>query len=127
MLYLTYEEFTNMGGTLDETAFNRYCVKACAVIDAETKCRVEAMATVPDKIKYLCYELIGYLDKAAELASSNVAGRSQSAGSVSESESYFAAKTADEQNAEMVAVISDYLSGVKDDIGTPLLYKGVMW
>lgn len=126
-MYITYAEYQAMGGTLDETAFTRFANRACALIDSETKNRVAAMAVVPDKVKYLCFELIEYSNNAATVAKSNVASRSQTAGSVSESESYVTAKTANEQSNEMCDLVSDYLSGVKDDNGTPLLYKGVAW
>jgi hypothetical protein len=54
-----------------------------------------------------------------------VASKSQSAGGVSESESY-ATKTTDEINAEMLCIVYDYLIGEKDDNGTPLMYRGAM-
>lgn len=126
-MYITYSEYQNMGGTLDVAAFNRFANRACALIDSETKNRVAAMSEVPDKVKHLCFELIEYSNNAATVAKSNIASRSQTAGGVSESESYVTAKTADEQSAEMYEMISDYLCGVKDDTGTPLLYKGVSW
>ena len=54
-----------------------------------------------------------------------VTSKSQSAGGVSESESY-ATKTTDEINFEMLNIVYDYLATEKDDYGTPLLYRGAM-
>ena len=54
-----------------------------------------------------------------------VTSKSQSAGGVSESESY-ATKTDDEINAEMLNIVYDYLATETDDNGTPLMYRGAM-
>ena len=54
-----------------------------------------------------------------------VTSKSQSAGGVSESESY-ATKTTDEINAEMLCIVYDYLATEKDGCGTPLMYRGAM-
>jgi hypothetical protein len=55
----------------------------------------------------------------------SVTSKSQSAGGVSESESY-SNKTSDEINAEMLCIVYDYLISEKDDNGTPLMYRGAM-
>ena len=54
-----------------------------------------------------------------------VTSKSQSAGGVSESESY-ATKTDDDVNSEMLNIVYDYLETEKDDHGTPLMYRGAM-
>ena len=124
MTYLTYEEYTEIGGTLDLTAFNRNIDRACGVIDNATHNRIECMADVPQRAKALCRDLVEYLARndTAEIA---VTSRSQSAGGVSESESY-ATKTADDVYGDIQNMIYDYLLNVVDDNGTPLLYRGCM-
>ena len=124
MIYLTYTEYKEIGGTLEETAFIRNIDRACGIIDNATRNRIECMAEVPQRAKALCRDLVEYL---ARNSTSDVviSSRSQSAGGVSESESY-ATKTADEINAEMFCVVYDYLISEKDDNGTPLLYRGAM-
>jgi hypothetical protein len=124
MIYLTYEEYTEIGGTLDLTAFNRNIDRACGVIDNATHNRIEHMTEVPQRAKALCRDLVEYLVRYST-SDMVVSSRSQSAGGVSESESY-AAKTDDEINAEMLCIVYDYLGNEKDDKGTPLLYKGAM-
>ena len=122
MTYLTYEEYSNMGGALDLTAFNRNIDRACGIIDNATHNRVECMAEVPQRAKALCRDLVEYL---ARYSTSDmvVSSRSQSAGGVSESESYVT-KTDVELLADIDNMIADYLKAETDDNGTPLLYRG---
>ena len=124
MIYLTYDEYVGIGGTLDLTAFNRNIDRACGVIDNATHNRIEHMEEVPQRAKALCRDLIEYLarNNVTELAVTN---RSQSAGGVSESESY-ATKTADDVYGDIQNIMYDYLLNVTDDKGTPLLYRGAM-
>ena len=124
MIYLTYDEYSTMGGICDMTAFNRNIDRACGIIDNATHNRVECMAEVPQRAKALCRDLVEYLARndSTEIA---VTSRSQSAGGVSESESY-ATKTADDVYGDIQNMIYDFLSNVTDDKGTPLLYRGAM-
>ena len=123
MINLTYEEYSNMGGVLDLTAFNRNIDRACGIIDNATHNRIECMAEVPQRAKALCRDLVEYL---ARYSTSDmvVSSRSQSAGGVSESESYVT-KTDVELHADIDNMIADYLMAETDDNGTPLLYRGV--
>ena len=122
MIYLTYEEYSNMGGICDLAAFNRNIDRACGAIDNATHNRIEYMADVPQRAKVLCRDLVEYL---ARYSTSDmvVSSRSQSAGGVSESESY-ATKTADDVYGDIQNMIYDYLLNVTDNNGTPLLYRG---
>lgn len=122
MTYLSFEEYSNMGGVLDLTAFNRNIDRACGVIDNATHNRIEYMAEVPQRAKALCRDLVEYL---ARYSTNDmvVSSRSQSAGGVSESESY-ATKTADDVYGDIQNMLYDYLLNVTDDNGMPLLYRG---
>ena len=124
MTYLTYGEYAEMGGICDLTAFNRNIDRACGIIDNATHNRIEGMADIPQKVKALCRDLVEYLarNNTTEIS---VTSRSQSAGGVSESESY-ATKTADDVYGDIQNMIYDYLLNVTDDNGTPLLYRGAM-
>ena len=124
MQYLTYEEYSEIGGTLDLTAFNRNIDRACAFIDASTQNRLQSVLEVSTKVKACVRDLVEYL--ANNVSSDKaVTSKSQSAGGVSESESY-ATKTTDEINFEMLNIVYDYLATEKDDYGTPLRYRGAM-
>ena len=122
MIYLTYEQYKEIGGALDLTAFNRFESRACGIIDNATHNRVECMAEVPQRARALCRDLVEYLARndTTEIA---VTSRSQSAGGVSESESY-ATKTADDIYDDIQNMIYDYLLNATDDNGTSLLYRG---
>ena len=123
MIYLTYEEYSEIGGILDLTAFNRNIDRACSIIDNATHNRIECMKKPPEKVKPLCRDLLEYLveNNGVKIVTS----KSQSAGGVSESESY-ANKTADDVYGDIQNMIYDYLLNVTDDKGTPLLYRGAM-
>ncbi len=125
MQYLTYSEFSQMGGVCDLTAFERYIDRACGIIDVATHNRIEAMESVPRQVKAACRDLIEYLANNADTSEKTVASRSQSAGSVSESESY-TVKSVDEMRNDVDDLLFDYLGSVTDNNGTPLLYRGGM-
>lgn len=124
MQYLTYEEYQEIGGTLDLTAFNRNIDRACGFVDLNTQSRLQSVLEASQRVKACVRDLVEYL--ANNMSSGKaVTSKSQSAGGVSESESY-AAKTTDEINFEMLNIVYDYLATEKDDYGTPLLYRGAM-
>lgn len=124
MIYLTYEEYMEIGGTLDLTAFNRNIDRACGFIDLHTQSRLQSVLWVSRRAKACVRDLVEYL--ANNLSSEKaVTSKSQSAGGVSESESY-ATKTVDDINSDMLNIIYDYLATEKDDCGTPLMYRGAM-
>jgi hypothetical protein len=124
MIYLTYTEYKEIGGTLEETAFIRNIDRACGIIDNATHNRIERMAEVPQRAKTLCRDLLEYLveNNGVKIVTS----KSQSAGGVSESESY-ATKTVDDIYGDIQNMLYDYLGNEKTDNGTPLLYRGAMW
>lgn len=115
-MYITYDEYYNMGGLLDETAFNNYAYKAGAKIKAETHNRIKAPS---EAVKQCQKELINLYAKAdvtqPKVNSFSHDGVSQSIAEVS-TEEYL--KKIDE-------TIYDYLIHECDEKGTPLLYRGV--
>lgn len=124
MQYLTYEEYSQKGGVLDLTAFNRNIDKVCGIVKNATQGRIDRMSTIPEPVKALCCDLIEYF--AANFGSSKqVSSHSQSAGGVSESES-FVIRSIEERAGEVDDMIKDHLLSVTDDCGTPLLYRGCL-
>lgn len=122
MTYITYEDYTTIGGTLDLTAFSRNVTRANGVIDYNTHNRVAAMSTIPDAVKALCRDLTEFF-ASQDITSGVVTSHSQTAGAVSESESYATLSDADRADA-VDRMVCDYLLAVTDDNGTPLLYRG---
>ena len=123
MIYLTYEQYTEIGGVLEMTAFERYIDRVCGIIDNATFGRLEKMTEIPRQVRACCRELVEYMAKNVEQG--NVSSQSQSAGGVSESVTYTNKTTEDIEN-ECANIIFDFLGNVKTDNGTPLLYRGAM-
>ena len=123
MQYLTYEEYSNMGGVLDLTAFNRNIDRACGVIDNATHNRVEKMAEIPLRVKALCCDLVEYIATNSNVKEKPVSSWSEATGPVSESVGYVQ-KSKEEMQYDVDELICQYLGSVSDDNGTPLLYRG---
>lgn len=123
MQYLTYEEYQEIGGTLDLTAFKRNIDRACAMIDIRTQSRLEAFDSIPQIVKMVCADLVEYI-ATNTVEKPIVTSKSQSAGGVSESESY-AVKTADDFANDLDRIIEP-LALVKTKNGISILYRGAM-
>lgn len=118
MEYLTYGEYLVMGGSLPETAFDRYNFMARRIIDHETFNRVLELTEIPKEVKMLSFELIE-LNAKADISTENVV--SESVGSWSKS---YKDISSDEYNNQTVYLVHTYLSGIYLENGTPLLYRG---
>lgn len=123
MQYLTYEEYQEIGGELDSTAFNRNIGRACAMIDIRTQFRLSVFDIVPQIVKSVCADLVEYI-ATNTVQKPVVTSKSQSAGGVSESESY-SVKTA-EDYANDIDRIFEPLATVKTKNGISVLYRGAM-
>lgn len=123
MIYLTYTEYKELGGNIiDETAFKRNIDRACAMIDNRTQSRLECFEEIPQIVKVVCADLVEYI--STNTVEKVVTSRSQSAGGVSESESY-ATKTAEDYSADLDRIFEP-LAVVKTKNGISILYKGAM-
>ena len=122
MIYLTYDEYAEMGGICDLTAFNRNINRACAMIDNRTQSRLECFKEISQIVKVVCVDLVDYI--ATNTVEKAVTSKSQSAGGVSESESY-AVKTAEDYSADLDRIFEP-LAVVKTKNGISILYKGAM-
>ena len=122
MTYLTYEEYSNIGGICDLTAFNRNIDRACAMIKNRTQSRLECFEEFPQIVKVVCVDLVDYI--ATNTVEKAITSKSQSAGGVSESESY-AVKTAEDYSADLDRIFEP-LAVVKTKNGISILYKGAM-
>ena len=123
MIYLTYDEYSTMGGICDLTAFNRNIDRACAMIDNRTQSRLECFEEIPQIVKVVCRDLVDYIS-ANSVEKPIVTSKSQSAGGVSESESY-TVKTADDYSADLDRIFEP-LAVVKTENGISITYRGAM-
>ena len=136
-MYLTYDEYIDMGGTLeDETAFEQFEFEARSIIDWWTFNRLHKQTTYPEAVKRCMFRLIE-LAQEKEIAMTPVVGGSsntvKTAGIVRESNdevlteynTLTSKQTLDMVRAETKTVVSRYLQGVRNSLGHSLLYRGV--
>lgn len=139
MLYLTFEEFEDMGGTLEETAFNDLEFEAETYIDWYTFDRLRNEEEIPDRVKKCMYHIIKLLNDQMNLfnngsdssntstdANSNKQIAAQSNDGVSISYNVISASEALElAKKDVNATINRYLQGLTNSLGRKLLYRGI--
>lgn len=123
-MYLDYQTYKNMGGTLDNSAFTTAERKAEYLVNSQaggkTGERLSEFATLPQAVKDCVFELVNHL---AEYGGKMVASESQSLGGQSESVSYVTVSAQEAQEA-VLDIIFMYLYPVKLN-GVSVLYGGV--
>ena len=138
--YITYEEYTTMGGTLDETLFNSLRIDAQGYIDWHTFNRLwkEEWRTesIMERVQICMYQLIKLLAVTNNMLAPQVQSTgginvnaqvtSQSNDGVSTQYAVFSADTlyAKAKN-EIDDCINRYLSGLMNSAGRKLLYRGL--
>ena len=112
-MYLSYDEYKNYGGKLNNTDFNRFSFRAEREVDNATLNRCKEMEKIPEEVKRCVVELVDYISKNAQNGSiSLVSGFSNDGYSVSFANN----KTAEQQ---IYDIIYTYLAS------TGLMYCGV--
>lgn len=136
MAYLSYLEYMEMGGTLEETTFNSYAVDADTIIDWYTFNRLWGEETIPERVKQCEFQLIKFVQTKANLitpdtsatggvnAGAQVMAQSNDGVSVEYSvlhadEIYHNCKD------EIEDLVKRYLQGVMNSLGRKLLYRGL--
>lgn len=123
--YLKYQEYKQLGGTLDLMPFKILEFEARQYIDKYTLGRLKSLATQVDEVKMCDYKLIGCLnsyksleEQSRALASESIDGYSYSYGTIS-------ADTTSAKNNLIKDIVRTYLIDCKLDDGTPYLYRGI--
>lgn len=134
-MYLTYEEYQNMGGTLDETVFNNFEFQASTKIDWYTFNRLENEDNIPEKVKKCMFNLIMLLQEIANASGNDginagtgadATVSSYSNDGVSVSYNMLSARDIiDTNDAKIEQTIKQGLQGVTNSLGHKVLYKGV--
>lgn len=136
-MYLTYEEYHQMGGTLEETNFNRFEFQAEAQINYATFSRLKGDKVIPEEVKRLTFYLVDLMEKKAAAFSlgkdsssttsnTGVYITSQSNDGVSISYNGLNPKDLIELcKADSLNAIRSYLDGVTNEAGRKLLYRGL--
>lgn len=115
-MYLTYNDYTDMGGTLSEAAYTRLEYKARRLVDTYTFDRVKALEPTPESVKMLMFELVALGDQ------DDNGGPVSSVSNDGYSKSYVVA----DNSTKAENLIRSYLAGEVDMEGMPLLYRGVV-
>lgn len=134
-MYLTYEEYQAMGGTLDATTFDDLEFEAEALVNWYTFNRLKNDTTFPEELKRLMKYLINLAYSKSGMLDASGSGNSDSAGKtiasqsndgVSISYNILSAKDLVESvKAESETAIKQYLQGVMNEAGRKLLYRGL--
>ena len=112
--YLTYPEYRQLGGKLEEVPFNLLELKARGKVDERTLGRLKNLPSQITEVKACIFRLVEIMNKSnANIQSESTDGYSVSYGNVETQK-----KTIDD-------IIRDYLIGCKLEDGTPYLYCGV--
>lgn len=132
-MYLTYDEYQRMGGTLDEINFGVFEFQAEAQINYATFSRLRGDKSIPDEVKRLTHYLIDLMQKKAAAFSlgKNSSGSdahitSQSNDGVSVSYNGLAPSDLIELcKTDVLNAIRSYLDCVTNEAGHKLLYRGL--
>ncbi len=127
--YLTYTEYKELGGLLEEMPFNLLEFEARQYIDKYTFGRLKNLLSQVDEVKLCMYKLINVAnsyknleEQDRALASENIDGYSYSYNSTSNSVD---SSIENVKSNEMSNIIRTYLIDCKLEDGTPYLYRGV--
>lgn len=137
-MYLTYEEYQVMGGTLDETAFNDIEYEAENYIDWCTFNRLWNQEVIPERVKKCIYQMIRLIDLQMRLMNAPTEAvtsaptettsqiSSMSNDGVSISYNIISASDALAMSKRQVdETIKRNLQGVSNNLGRNLLYRGI--
>ena len=135
-MYLSYEEYQEYGGTLDESTFNSYDFEAEALVDYYTFDRLKRDNAVPYEVKRLVYTLIGIAERKASSLSLGVNS------STTETSDVYVKRQANDGvdttynsmdasslyslcKGEANSAIQRFLAGVMNEVGHKVLYRGL--
>ena len=134
-MYLTYSEYQNMGGTLEEAAFNDFEFEAESIINWYTFNRLTKELEFSDTVKRLMYRLISLcqLKQNALSVGQPTDGSTMSGAVASQSNDGFstsfnvlsASAGIEASDAEIKRLIHSYLSAEVNSLGHKLLYRGL--
>ena len=125
--YLSYKNYLELGGTLDQTPFNILEFEARKQIDLKTQGRLKNVTNVPQEVKMCVFALINSINSYGSSTSGsnkNIASESTDGYSVS----YVTGGTIQEmiksKSVELNDIINTYLIGVVVN-GEHIMYLGV--
>lgn len=117
-MYLSYEKYKELGGTLNDTTFLQHEIEVEAKLDYLTNGRIRKLDTVPEAVINLCFKLnISFWEQVQIDGVKNITSYSNGIES-------FSYSTTDSQgknivDANIIKVVSEYLWEYPE-----LLYRG---
>ena len=126
--YLEFDEYEELGGSLDETPFNILEFEARKRIDERTQGRLKGIEKIPIEVKMCVYTLINTLESYSINSTSsrnkNIASESTDGYSVSYASGSQVQEIVKAKSSELDDVIRNGLFGVVVN-GEHILYAGV--
>lgn len=124
--YLTYDEYKELGGNLDQTPFNLLEFEARRIIDNKTQQRLKNVKELPQQVKICVFSLVNLLNSytTENQTSKNISSESVGSYSVSYITGTQIQETIKSKNAELTNVVLTYLTGVIVN-GEHVVYLGV--
>lgn len=136
-MYLDFETYQNMGGTLVETTFNEYEFTAETVVDWYTFNRLKNETEYPSALPRLMYTLIRMIELRMNALNNNFvdANGNVSSGAITrqsndgvtiEFNSLSASSVIDAtKDKELGEMVRRYLQGLTNSLGRALTYRGL--
>ena len=136
-MYLTFDEYQEFGGTLEETAFDSLAFEAKTIIDWWTYDRLQNESEYSEAVKRCMYKLIDILSlrKQAQTLDNQIDddGNVKKSGIMQESNDgvsttynlLSASEAIDMADEEFKTTIRMYLSNVRNSLGRKVLYRGL--
>lgn len=125
--YLNYEEYMDLGGTLEEVPFNEIEFECRRIIDSKTQNRLKNAEEIPEEVKLLENKMIQTIQNyyvSLEKAQSGIANENTDGYSVTYISGVQISQLIDGKIQVLQDLISEYLFGVVVN-NEHLLYLGV--
>lgn len=122
--YLTYAEYTGLGGTLDQTSFKLLEFEARQIIDKYTFGRLKELTTQNQEVKLCVFKLINLEESYKSFEAQNKGIASENTDGYSVSYATTSSESIKAKNDEYKDVVKTYLVDCKLEDGTPYLYCG---
>lgn len=123
--YLTYEQYRELGGTLDMTPFNILELEAQKNIDKYTFGRLKNLEEQINEVKICSFELINLLETYSNKSKVNKSISSESIDGYSVSYNPVDENVSKTKISEIKGIIYNCLAECKLENDTPYLYVGV--
>ena len=123
--YLSYEEYIELGGTLDEAPFNILELEAQKNIDKYTQGRLQNLEQQINEVKVCVYKLIVMLDTYSIYEKQNKSVLRENIDGYSIRYSDATESISKAKINEIKGIIRTYLAECSLEDGTPYLYMGV--